>query len=173
MTAVEQLYREHHRFVWRSLRRMGVDPDALEDSVQEVFVVAARRLDDFEGRSSVKTWLFSIAMGVFRNERRATTRRRRRLAAIAWVQQVLSPSTKISAHDRVELMDVLMSLDEEARAIVVLMELEGMSGREVADALGLSMHAVYRRHRNACRSLETHFAVADDDAGEGRIRWTA
>ena len=168
MTAVEQLYREQHRFVWRSLRRMGIAPDALEDAVQEVFVVAARRLDDFEGRSSIKTWLFSIAMGVFRNERRAVTRRRRRLAAIAWFQQALSPMSKAAPHDRLELMDVLMALDEEERAIVVLMELEGMSGREVADALGLSMHAVYRRHRHACRSLETLVAPAR----EGGIRWT-
>ena len=168
--SVEQLYREQHRFVWRSLRRMGVDPDALEDAVQEVFVVAARRLDEFEGRSSAKTWLFSIAMGVFRNERRATTRRRRRLAAIAWFQAALGPS-RPEAHERVELMDVLMSLDEEARAIVVLMELEGMSGREVADALGLSMHAVYRRHRHARESLATRLATITPT--EGGIRWTA
>jgi RNA polymerase sigma-70 factor (ECF subfamily) len=171
MSGVEQLYREHHRFVWRSLRRMGVAPDGLEDAVQEVFVVAARRLDDFEGRSSVKTWLFSIAMGVFRNERRATNRRRRRIAALAWFQQAFAPA-RPSAHERVELMDVLMSLDEEERAIIVLMELEGMSGREVADALGLSMHAIYRRHRHARRSLATRFAVSEPP-GEGPIRWSA
>jgi RNA polymerase sigma-70 factor (ECF subfamily) len=171
MSGVEQLYREHHRFVWRSLRRMGVAPDALEDAVQEVFVVAARRLHEFEGRSSVKTWLFSVAMGVFRNERRANARRRQRLAALAWFQQAFTPA-RPTAHERVELMDVLMSLDDEERAIVVLIELEGMSGREVADALGLSMHAVYRRHRHARRSLEARFADAGP-ASEGGIRWTA
>ena len=61
--SVETLYREHHRFVWRSLRRMGVPTDGLEDALQEVFIVAARRHGEFEGRSSVKTWLFSIGPG--------------------------------------------------------------------------------------------------------------
>lgn len=156
MTGVEALYREHHRFVWRSLRRMGVPHDGLEDAAQEVFLVAARRLGEFEGRSSPKTWLFAISMGVSRNEHRARGRRDRRMRAIAHVQVSRDEggSAVPDADARLALMDLLMKLDEQQRAIVVLVELEGMTGQEAADALDLSLHGVYRRLRKARSILE-------------------
>ena len=166
---VERWYRQQHRFVWRSLRRMGVPPDGLEDAVQEVFIVAARRRAEFEGRSSVKTWLFSIALGVVRNERRARFRHRRRIAALAWFQDAFLPR-RSAGHDRVELMDLLMALDEDQRAIVVLMDLEGMSAREVAEATGLSMHGIYRRHKSAREELERMFTAPATTPGG--MQWT-
>src|SRR3954470_17967759 len=65
------LYEEHFEFVWRSLRRLGVSAASLDDATQEVFVVVFRRLADFEGRSSVRTWLFGIAIHVAQHHMRA------------------------------------------------------------------------------------------------------
>ena len=44
------IYREYFAFVHRSLRRLGTPEHALEDACQDVFLVAMRRLDEFEGR---------------------------------------------------------------------------------------------------------------------------
>src|SRR5687768_17376616 len=72
---VASLYEEHAVFVWRSLRVLGVPPDGLDDAVQEVFLVVYRRLAEFEGRSSERTWLYAIARRVAGNLRRGFGRR--------------------------------------------------------------------------------------------------
>jgi hypothetical protein len=71
----DEIYRDHFAFVWRSARRLGVDASSLDDVVQEVFVIAHRRLPSFEGRSSVSTWLFGITLRVARDHRRSRARR--------------------------------------------------------------------------------------------------
>ena len=74
--AFERVYEEHFDFVWRSLRRLGVPRSALDDAVQEVFLVVHRRLAEFEGRSSLKTWLFGIAVHIALKAGRASARGR-------------------------------------------------------------------------------------------------
>jgi DNA-directed RNA polymerase specialized sigma24 family protein len=64
------IYREHFDLVWRSLRHLGVTPPALDDAVQEVWMVVYRQLPQFEGRSRVTTWLFGVALNVARSQRR-------------------------------------------------------------------------------------------------------
>src|SRR5687768_15277156 len=71
----DEIYRAHFGFVWRTLRALGVPSAALDDGAQEVFVVVHRRLAEFEGRASVKSWLFAIARGVAANQRRTVRRR--------------------------------------------------------------------------------------------------
>src|SRR5258708_39968771 len=67
----ERLYETHFSFVWRSARRLGTPLSNLDDVVQEIFVVVHRRLGAFEGRSSIKTWLFGILADVVRAHRPA------------------------------------------------------------------------------------------------------
>jgi DNA-directed RNA polymerase specialized sigma24 family protein len=54
---VTEAFARHGSFVWRTLQRLGVRDADLEDVVQDVFLVAHRRLSEFEGRSQTKTWL--------------------------------------------------------------------------------------------------------------------
>src|SRR5262245_45457027 len=65
-----ELYDTHFTFVWRSARRLGTPEPNLDDVVQEIFMVAFRRQDEFEGRSSLKTWLYGIVFNVVRAHRR-------------------------------------------------------------------------------------------------------
>ena len=65
-----QIYEDHFAFVWRNARRLGAPEGDLDDVVQEIFVIASRRLAEFEGRSSVRTWLFGILLNVVRGHRR-------------------------------------------------------------------------------------------------------
>ncbi len=150
------IYREHFAFVHRSLRRLGTPEHALDDACQDVFLVAARRLDQFEGRSSVKTWLFGVAMRVVRSHRRTTWRHRRKVDALATEAPVLGPSSE-RPHARrdvqLTLLHLLAELPEDRRSIYVLVELEGLSAAEVARGFELNVNTVYTRLRAARRDL--------------------
>ena len=60
----QEMFTDHARFVWRVLRYLGVGESDLDDVCQEVFLVVHRRLADFEGRSSTRTWVYGIALRV-------------------------------------------------------------------------------------------------------------
>jgi len=66
-----ELYLEHLPFVYRNVRRLLGAQGVVDDIVQDVFLVALRRLADFEGRSSFRTWLYAILRRVVSNHRRA------------------------------------------------------------------------------------------------------
>ena len=67
----KEVYDENFRFVWRSLRRLGVREGDVPDAVQDIFLIVHRKLGEFEGRSKVTTWLFGICLRVARDRRRA------------------------------------------------------------------------------------------------------
>src|SRR5690349_7953514 len=56
----DDVYTAYAGFVWRVLRGMGVSDVQVEDAVQDVFMVVHRRLGEFDGVGSIKTWLFQI-----------------------------------------------------------------------------------------------------------------
>ena len=75
---IEALFAEHVRFVWRTLRHFGVADDDLEDVVQEVFIVAHRRLAEWDGLAP-RGWLCAIARRCAAGSRRRSHRRHERL----------------------------------------------------------------------------------------------
>lgn len=162
---LEEIYEACFDFVWRSARRMGVAEAAVDDVVQEVFLVAHRRLGDFEGRSSVKTWLFSILLRVVSDHRR-TLRRKGGLAPLPEglrADEAESPVEQTEQREAVRLLHALLAtLDDDKRAVFVLAELEQLTAPEIADALGLNLNTVYSRLRAARRefdkALERHRA---------------
>ncbi len=58
--SLPEIFREYAPFVWRALRRLGIPESDVEDVCQEVFVVVHQRLGDFEGRSSLRTFILLI-----------------------------------------------------------------------------------------------------------------
>ena len=70
------IFREHAPFVWRVVRRLGVAESDTADVCQEVFVVIHRRLAEFEGRSSVRTWVYGICVRAVSDYWRRVLRRR-------------------------------------------------------------------------------------------------
>lgn len=153
-SALAELYAAHYEFVWRSARRLGAPEGSVDDAVQEVFLVVARRLADFEGRSSIRTWLFGITMRVVSSLRRRDSRHRRRVDAVA-SDPTPPPDDLGHKHDAVRLLDRLLGeLDEDKRAVFILVELEGMTAGEIAEALGVKTNTVYSRLRLARAALE-------------------
>ena len=150
--------------VWRGLRRLGVPEANIEDAVQDVFLVAHRRLADFEGRSSLKTWLYGIVLRVAKDHRRAQVRqacRVERLADVLSCTSALEPSPVDEAERREAnraLHAILAELDPDYREVLVLVELEGLAVREVAEVLHLHVRACQRRLRKAHAAFEKRLA---------------
>ena len=159
---VRTIYREHGRFVWLSLQRLGIHPSDLDDVAQDVFMIVHKRLDTFDRRARVSTWLFGICMRVAANYRR-----RRR-----WTHEVLSgggeedrPSGLAAADDVLvrreqrELAErALNRLEIAKRATFVMFEIESLSCLEIAELMNVPVGTVYSRLHSARRQLEKNLS---------------
>jgi RNA polymerase sigma-70 factor (ECF subfamily) len=132
------MFHHHYDFVWRSVRRLGVAPDAVDDAAQEVFVVASRKLDAIEAGKE-KAFLFGTAVRVASDTRRAVQRRRQAPAS-----EVVEPVDAGPAPD-----ELVEQLPEDTRPIFVLFELEGLTMAEIASCLELPAGTVASRLRRA------------------------
>lgn len=156
-----EVYEEHFAFTWRTAKHLGAPDAHIDDVIQETFVIVHRRLSSFEGRSSIKTWLFGIVANVVRAQRRRV-RGQSRDGDIADPEGVADPAA--GPHERAAraeaarvVDDLLESLDEDKRAVFVLAELEQMSAPDIATALDVPLNTVYSRLRLA---RETFAAAA-------------
>jgi len=112
--------------------------DRIEDAFQDVFVVVHRRLHEFEGRSSLPSWLFAIVERVS-NDYRRSRRRKGGLAAGApgsvdadtvAASPATSPAERAEVAERVRLLyQLLDEIDEAKRTILILAELEQMTAQ--------------------------------------------
>src|SRR5262245_52258474 len=96
----EALYREHCDFVWRNARRLGCSDEWIDDAVHETFLIANRRIAEFEGRANVRTWLFAIVLRVVQRMVRDRARYRKRIEGYGLVRQgelVASPDAASDA----------------------------------------------------------------------------
>jgi len=171
--AFAEVYEDHFAFVYRTVRRLGVTESAAEDVAQEVFVCVHKSLAAFEGRSSMRTWLFGIARNVAYRHRRSLSRRIVTTAGEGGALESARDDDARSAHDAAErseaarvLDELLGSLDDEKREAFVLVELEEMSMPEVAEALGINLNTAYTRLRAARQQFEA--ALARHRAKSGR-----
>ena len=161
----ERIYDEHVDFVWRSLRRLGVADASVEDAVQDVFVVVHRRLAEFEGRSSMRTWLFGILYRVASDQRRHT-RRKGELAQLSSALRdgAALPDESLETAESLRALDqALARLDPERRAVFVMAEIEGMTAPEIAEVLGVKLNTVYSRLRVARSELDLAIGRAQEE----------
>ncbi len=150
--ALRALFEAHYDFAYRSALRLGVTQAAVDDVVQEAFIVAGRKLESFERRSSERTWLFGILMRVAHTERRGELRRQRR-AAVA-VEAAPALDEPFERADAVDTLHRLLGLlDDDRRAAFILADVEGMTAVEIADGLGVNVNTIYARIRAARKQL--------------------
>jgi RNA polymerase sigma-70 factor (ECF subfamily) len=152
----DDVYERHFDFVWRSLRLLGVPPEVVEDATQDTFSVVSRRLARFEGRSSLRTWLFAILQRVAANHRRTSRRKLQRLAPLDDGVAALGPTPHARA-EAAETIDLIQSfcdtLDLERREVFVLALLEELPAPEVAQVLEIPVNTVYSRVRSLREGL--------------------
>jgi RNA polymerase sigma-70 factor (ECF subfamily) len=152
--AWETFYEEHFDFVWRSLRRLGVPASGLDDAAQEVFLVAFRRASEFEGRSTLKTWLFGIAWNMARRAQRGAWRREEPLADVDTVAGTNQEESASRAEAVRTLYEILDGLEPDKRDVFVMAELEEMTAPEIAEIAGVPLNTVYSRLRAARQDFD-------------------
>ena len=145
----DEVYEAEVDFVWRSARALGAPASAVDDVVQEIFLVIHRRLDSFEGRSSRRSWVYGIVRNVVRAHRRAQP-----VSSDADPEEIPSRAAQPEeAAARSEAARVVIrlldALDDDKREVFVLAELEGLSAVEIASMLGEKTNTIYSRLRLA------------------------
>lgn len=156
--AFHRFYREHFGLVWSMVRRFGVPSAQHEDAVQEVWIVAHRRLHTLEPDASAKAWLSSITRRVASRLRRTDHRQRRKLAALE-LAAARPPGGPVpgplDGHDARRLLDALLAeLDDDQRDVLVLAQIHGLTGPEIAQVLEIPLNTAYSRLRLARRRVD-------------------
>lgn len=157
--AFTELFRAHFRYVYVQLRRLGVPAAAVDDAVQEVFIVVLRRHAEAPV-VYVRGWLFAILRRIAHRHRRGAQRQHRLQNALA-----CEPAATPDAHAAVIhrqgshiLAAFLDRLADDRREVFILAELEQMTAREIARTLGIKENTVSSRLRAARQEFDRNFA---------------
>lgn len=137
--------------IWRFLRRLGVPAVSVDDAVQEVYAVAARRISEIE-TGAEKSFLFGTAMRVAQGARRRHARELARYESLDERDPPggESPEQMLSDRRALAMLDQLLeSLGDDARSVFVLFELEGFTFSEIAQLLEIPRGTVASRLRRA------------------------
>lgn len=145
----DALYREHFDFVFRNLRRLGVAEAAIDDGLQDVYLVALRRIGEFREGTHAKAWLFAIVLRVAGNLRRSQRRRGNREGLLPLTEErveapALGPFDQTARQQARQILHAFLAqLDDHRRAAFVMAELEQMTAPEIAEALAANVNTVY------------------------------
>lgn len=147
--------------VWRFLTHLVADRALAEDLTQETFLRIYRNLDRFEGRSKFSTWVFQIARNLGIDALRR--RERRDLLPIRIGRQ----RTEVpSPEDGVTVASILDGLEPTLREAILLVEILGLTYREVAGVIGVpegtAKSRVFRARRALADQLRDDEEVADE-----------
>ena len=167
-TALEALFRRHGDRVHRILGRLAhVEARDLEDMVQATFVAVKRSAGRFGGRSAAATWIIGIALNVARHHERGQLRHRVAMAAVAQTQvssDGRGPEEQASQRQLLgRLQAALEDLPADLRTVVILCDLEGLRGVDVARVLAVPQGTVWRRLHEA----RTRLRRCVDEKGAG------
>lgn len=153
-----ELYAQWFHEVCRWTRSLGISDGDIEDVAQEVFVGARRRLHAFHG-GSLANWLYCITARAARDHRRR-----------AWFRRWLRPDEDVDMdvfalsspgpdedvarkQDRVLLARLLARMSEKKRTVLILFDVEGYTGEEIAEIQGIPVDTVRTRLHHARREL--------------------
>lgn len=152
--SLQHLFRQHVDAVWRCAVALGVAAVAADDVVQDVFMIAHRRLDTLDPERSPRSWLLGITRNVVRHHHRGSVRRAVRLQRVPEPDPVEAPHRELERREAADLVAAFVDqLDEKKRVVFVLGFIEGMSARNIAQTLGLKLPTVYARARAAEEAL--------------------
>ena len=159
---LRQIVEANFDALWRFLRRLGIGVGDVDDAVQEVILVLARKLHLVE-KGSERSFVFSTAFRIASDMRKRAKRRRQLEAAPLYEPADLGPDPETSAEQKrlTQLFArVLEQLSLELRAVFVLYELEEFTMAEIAETLALPPGTVASRLRRGREAFERLAAQA-------------
>lgn len=150
------VFTENAPFVWRALRRLGVREADVPDVCQDVFVVVHRKLPGFEGRSTLRSWIYGICIRTAADHRRRAHVRHEMPTPDPPEGEVAATQTiAVERRQARALLDTALDLlDEDKRAVFVLYEVEELTMSEVAEAVGCPLQTAYSRLHAARRIVK-------------------
>ena len=150
-TRLRTAVQEHYAFLWRSVRRFGVPEEAVDDALQQVFLIASRKLSRVHP-SKDRSFLLGIAIRVASNLRRSQRRRREIPVGHPLPESMVAsgPEEAIDEHRARQLLDAaVQQMSEKLRTVFVLFELEELSMAEISSLLGIPKGTTASRLRLA------------------------
>jgi RNA polymerase sigma-70 factor, ECF subfamily len=173
--AYETLIARFQQPIYNLCYRLINDPADAADVVQEVFLKVFRSIDNFRGQSTLKTWIYRIAVNEAYNQRRWFSRHRRRevglddedQASRPWLDSISDPARDpyelALNEERHQLIESsLREINADFRTVVILRDLEDLSYEEIADVLQISLGTVKSRILRGRESLRRVLAVQMD-----------
>jgi RNA polymerase sigma-70 factor, ECF subfamily len=169
----DAVYRAHVDRVARWAARLGGPAMDVDDVVQDVFIVVHRQLPGFRGDASVATWLYRITANVVRDRRRRE-RWRRFVGALLPELAARLPAPGATPMETLEQREtlarvyrVLDGMNERYRTLIVLFEIEKLSGGEVAELTGIrpgTLWVALHRARAQFEKRLARLAAEEEDA---------
>ncbi len=161
--AIATLLSGSHSHVQRFARMLCSTPEDAEDAAQEALIVLYRKIGTLRATAALASWMFQVV----RHEciRRSRLALRGRISAAA-----VEPSAEDAALARLEverIVAVIASLPDEQRTVVVMRDIQGLSGAATAQALGLSRAAMKSRLHRGREGLRTRLVTPGDKSKDG------
>jgi RNA polymerase sigma factor (sigma-70 family) len=152
-----------HAHVQRFARTLCSTPEDAEDAAQEALIVLYRKIGTLRAAAALASWVFQIV----RNEciRRSRVALRRPISAA-----MAEPSAEDAALARLEIeriVDSIAGLPPEQRAVLVLRDIQGLSGAATAQALGLSRAAMKSRLHRGRETLRLRLRTPNNTTSDG------
>lgn len=163
--ALGELYDRHHAAIRRFAARMSGGTADGDDIVHATFLAALKSARGFEAHRSCRAWLLGIAAQLMRRERSQGARWARLLGTFrtpepGWSQD---PERVLCAREGLDhLEQALLRLPEAKRVVLVMAEIEGLAGEEIARALGIPVNTVWTRLHHARRELARALAAGGE-----------
>lgn len=142
LAAFEELYRSQSQRLYAVAYRMLGQAEDAEDMLQEIFLLAFRKLSTYKGDSSLGTWLYRLGVNACLDRLRSKARRNDQQTE--WLDGDQPPLTATTADDglsvvsRLDLERALRELPAGCRAAFLLHDVEGFEHREIAAMLGIA-----------------------------------
>ncbi len=163
-----ELFAAYHQRVSVWVRRLGGPQIEVDDAVQEVFLLAYRHLGKLKQRDGLKVWLYRATENVVRHQRRRLRRQREVLSGGAETAQLASESpspgelaTDEEARRKALQLTyaVLDRMSERNRTLIILFELEELTGQEIAELKGAKVATVWVWLHRARAEFRRHLAA--------------
>ena len=166
---LEQLVQEHLPRLYRAALLLCGDPWEADDLAQEVFLVAARDPDRFQGRSAPYTWLYGILLNLSRRRHRKTRLHRRKLQVLQEERSQRQPQSVSAPLEQQEFQGTLWALvdrlPEAQRQAVVLRFGQQLKYEEIAQIMGCPLGTVKSRLYHALRTLRGWMEAEEQEEG--------
>jgi RNA polymerase sigma-70 factor, ECF subfamily len=169
----EELFERYHSMVFGLVFHILGDREDALDVSQEVFLTIFRKMDSFRGESSLKTWIYCIAVNRAANRFRWWNRLRRRGTVSLEEHLANNPDRELFCNlkstgrspeealllreEHAEIERLLLQLPLQQRIAVVMRDIEGLSYEEIAESMHISLGTVKSRIARGRETLKRYF----------------